>query len=45
MVDPDRLIDLMRWSPDPSRWAQELGVATRLIRIYWIQHHAHLSTA
>jgi len=39
MVDPDHLIDLMRWSPDPSRWAHEMGVSTRLIRVYWNLHH------
>jgi hypothetical protein len=45
MVDPDRLVDLMRWSPDPSRWAHELGVTTRLIRVYWNLHRQDLPAA
>jgi len=28
MVDPVHLVDLMRWSPDPSRWTHEVGVTT-----------------
>jgi len=45
MVDPEHLVDLMRWSPDPSRWAHEMGVTTRLIRVYWNLHRASLTAA
>jgi hypothetical protein len=42
MVDPEQLLDLMRWSPDPSRWSIEMGVSTRLIRVFWNIHHSQL---
>jgi hypothetical protein len=42
MIDPDRLVDLMCRSSDPSRWALEMGVSTRLIRIYWNLHREGL---
>jgi hypothetical protein len=45
MVDPEHLVDLMRWSPDPSRWAHEMGVSTRLIRVYWNLHRLDLTAA
>ena len=45
MVDPEQLADLMRWSPDPSRWSLEMGVSTRLIRVYWNQHRRELEAA
>jgi len=38
MVDPDELLDLMKWSPDPSRWANEMSVSTKLIRVYLNVH-------
>jgi len=45
MVDPELLVDLMRWSPDMSRWAHEMGVTTRLIRVYWNLHRSNLPAA
>lgn len=38
MIDPTLLVDMMRWSPDPARWANELGVTTKLIRVYLNVH-------
>lgn len=41
MVDPVQLVDLMAWTPDASRWAHEMGVTTRLIRVYCNLHRIH----
>ncbi|MEG8035057.1 ImmA/IrrE family metallo-endopeptidase [Sphingomonas sp. LR61] len=43
MIDRERLVDLMQWSPDPSRWATEMDVSTKLIRVYWNLHRLDLS--
>jgi hypothetical protein len=45
MVDPEHLVDLTRWSPDMSRWAHEMGVSARLIRVYWNLHRVDLAVA
>lgn len=44
MIDREQLVDLMRWSPDPSRWALELDVSTKLIRVYWNLHRNDLAS-
>lgn len=31
LIEEERLIDLMRWSPDPGRWAVELGVTADIL--------------
>jgi Zn-dependent peptidase ImmA (M78 family) len=31
LIDEDELLDLMRWSTDPGRWAIELGVTADLL--------------
>lgn len=43
LIDHDKLIDLMQWTPDPSRWALEMDVSTKLIRVYWNLHRDHLA--
>jgi hypothetical protein len=43
MIDADELVDLMKWTPDPSRWALEMGVSTKLIRVFWNVHRRRLS--
>ncbi|WIE54199.1 ImmA/IrrE family metallo-endopeptidase [Curtobacterium sp. MCBD17_003] len=43
MINRDELVDLMKWSPDPSRWSLELGVSTRLIRVWWNLHHGEMA--
>jgi Zn-dependent peptidase ImmA (M78 family) len=38
LVDGERLVDLMRGTPDPSRWSTEMDVSTKLIRVWWNLH-------
>ncbi|WP_413600803.1 ImmA/IrrE family metallo-endopeptidase [Curtobacterium sp. Curtsp57] len=41
LIEEDRLVDLMRWTPDPGRWAIELGVTADLLeaRITHLRNH------
>lgn len=38
MVDVDTLNELIKWTPDSARLANELGVTTRLLRVYLNVH-------
>jgi len=41
LIEEDRLIDLMQWSPDAGRWAIELGVTADILeaRIAHLRRH------
>lgn len=34
LIDPDHLLDLQRWSPDPGVWCLELGVTPQLLQAF-----------
>lgn len=34
MIDYDECVDTMKWCPDAHRLANELGVSTRLLRVF-----------
>lgn len=34
LIDPEEILELMKWTPDSARLATELGVTTRLLRVY-----------
>jgi len=38
LIDPDEIVELMKWTPDSVRLAVELGVTTRLLRVYLNVH-------
>ncbi len=38
MIDPLLLADLQEWTPDGSKIALELGVTTKLLRVYLNVH-------
>lgn len=38
LIEHDELLDLMQWTPDAHRLAHELGVTTRLLRVYLNVH-------
>jgi Zn-dependent peptidase ImmA (M78 family) len=38
LIDPERLRDVAQWTPDLSRASLELGVTTKLMRIYMNTH-------
>lgn len=38
MIDYDECVDTMRWCPDAHKLATELGVSTRLLRVYLNVH-------
>jgi Zn-dependent peptidase ImmA (M78 family) len=38
LIDPDRLRDVAQWTPDLSKASLELGVTTKLMRIYMSTH-------
>lgn len=38
MIDYDECVDTMRWCPDAHRLATELGVSTRLLRVFLNVH-------
>ena len=38
LIDHDELLELMLWTEDSGRLAQELGVTTRLLRVYLNVH-------
>jgi hypothetical protein len=38
LVDGERLVDLIRGTPDRSRWSAEMDVAAKLIRVWWYLH-------
>ncbi len=39
MIDLDECREVMKWAPDAHRLAQELGVSTRLMRVFLNVHH------
>lgn len=45
LIDEDELLDLMRWSADPGRWAIELGVTAELLEARVAQLHRPKRTA
>lgn len=34
MIDLDECLEVMKWAPDPHKLAIELGVSTRLLRVF-----------
>jgi Zn-dependent peptidase ImmA (M78 family) len=38
LIDYDELVELMKWTPDSARLANELGVTTRLLRVFLNVH-------
>jgi Zn-dependent peptidase ImmA (M78 family) len=38
LIDPTEIRELMKWTPDSARLANELGVTTRLLRVYLNVH-------
>ena len=38
LIDHDELLELMQWTPDSARLANELGVTTRVLRVYLNVH-------
>lgn len=39
MIDLTECIELMKWTPDYYKLAAELGVTTRLMRVFLNSHH------
>lgn len=38
LIDYNEVIELRKWTPDAARMANELGVTTRLLRVYLNRH-------
>lgn len=38
LIDPTEIRELMKWTPDSARLANELGVTTRVLRVYLNVH-------
>lgn len=42
LIDHDRLLDVIRWTPDTARLSLELGVTTKLMQVYLNVHRGDL---
>lgn len=43
LIDPARLEEAMRASPDPGRWSLDVGVTTKMLEIWLARHRLDLA--